>query len=201
MSTSIQSRRARPKKSTQSQRARGPTCSYHRRRLHNSIKAGEIFFGCSSVLYYSSSVDYHNLSLANFFSLTHSKTMLFAKVAALALFPLLAVATPWGTPTTTPPVTVTVTATATATQTALSQCNVSNQQCCNSLQSSSDSLVSLLLGLLGVVLDGVTAEVGLTCSPLNIIGVTGTSCSAQPVCCENNSFSNAVSSIDRRCFF
>jgi len=128
-------------------------------------------------------------------SLAHSltrKTMLFTKVAALALFPLLAVATPWGTPTTTPPVTVTVTATATATQTALSQCNVSNQQCCNSVQSSSTPEVSTLLGLLGVVLGGVTAQVGLTCSPLTIIGVSGTSCTAQPVCCENNSFNGLI---------
>ena len=44
------------------------------------------------------------------------------------------------------------------------------------------------LGLLGIVLDGVTAQVGLTCSPISVIGVgSGSACSAQAVCCENNS--------------
>lgn len=45
-------------------------------------------------------------------------------------------------------------------------------QCCNSVQSSgSGGLVSLLLGLLGVVLNGVNVPIGLTCSPLSIIGI------------------------------
>ena len=53
--------------------------------------------------------------------------------------------------------------------------------------------MSLLLGLLGIVLDGVDALVGLDCSPITVIGVgTGNECSAEAVCCENN---NVVSPI------
>jgi len=97
--------------------------------------------------------------------------MKFNKVAALALFPLLAVATP--TPQT-------------------SQCNVGSLQCCESVQASSSSLVSLLLGLLGVVVGDITGQVGLTCSPITVIGAGGTSCTAQPVCCTGNTFSGIV---------
>ncbi len=44
-----------------------------------------------------------------------------------------------------------------------------------SVQSSSDPVTSLLLGLLGIVLSGVTAQVGVTCSPITVVGVSGTS--------------------------
>jgi hypothetical protein len=53
--------------------------------------------------------------------------------------------------------------------------------------------VASLLGLLGIALGSVTGLVGLTCSPLSIIGAGGNSCSAQPVCCTNNSFNGIVS--------
>ncbi|KLO09115.1 fungal hydrophobin [Schizopora paradoxa] len=121
--------------------------------------------------------------------------MLFTKAACLALFPLLAVATPWGSPTTTPASTKTVTVTSTATATT-SQCNTGSLQCCNSVQSASTPSVASLLGLLGIVVGSVTGQVGVTCSPLTIIGVSGNSClspsTAQPVCCENNSFNGVV---------
>ncbi|KAF9446650.1 hydrophobin-domain-containing protein [Macrolepiota fuliginosa MF-IS2] len=96
--------------------------------------------------------------------------------------------------TTTKPVstTVTVTSPPTATTAPASQCNTGDLQCCNSVQSASSNAVSLLLGLLGVVLSDVTGLVGLTCSPLSVIGVGGNSCSAQPVCCENNSFNGVI---------
>lgn len=46
-----------------------------------------------------------------------------------------------------------------------------------------------MLGLLGIVVDGIDALVGLTCSPITVIGVgSGNSCSGTTVCCENNSF-------------
>ena len=44
-------------------------------------------------------------------------------------------------------------------------------QCCNSVQSaSSGGLVSVLLGLLGVVLGDVNVPIGVTCSPITVIG-------------------------------
>ncbi|KAF8966179.1 fungal hydrophobin-domain-containing protein [Flammula alnicola] len=72
------------------------------------------------------------------------------------------------------------------------QCNTGSLQCCNSVQSASSSAVTTLLGLLGVVLSGVTGLVGITCSPITAIGASGTSCSEQPVCCENNSFNGII---------
>ena len=98
--------------------------------------------------------------------------MRFAKYASVLALPLLAVATPWGTPTTTPGSTTTVTVTATATATEpVSQCNTGSLQCCNSVQSASSSGVPGLLGLLGIVLQDLNVLVGLTCSPLDILGL------------------------------
>ncbi|KAH8111658.1 fungal hydrophobin [Phellopilus nigrolimitatus] len=118
--------------------------------------------------------------------------MKFARLTIALALPLLAVATPWAT-TTKPVATTTVTVTATPTATTVSQCNTGPIQCCQSVQSSSSSEVGLVSGLLGVVLQGVDVPVGLTCSPLSVIGVGGgSSCTAQPVCCEGNSFSGLI---------
>ncbi|KAF9003077.1 fungal hydrophobin-domain-containing protein [Cyathus striatus] len=77
-------------------------------------------------------------------------------------------------------------------QTTISQCNTGGLQCCQSVQSSSNPAVSTLLGLVGAVVQGAAVQVGLTCSPISIIGVGGDSCSAQPVCCSNNNFNGVV---------
>ncbi|KAH8822417.1 hypothetical protein DL96DRAFT_1560024 [Flagelloscypha sp. PMI_526] len=34
--------------------------------------------------------------------------------------------------------------------------------------------------------------VGLTCSPINIIGIGSNSCSSQPVCCSDNNFNGVI---------
>ncbi|EGO01041.1 hypothetical protein SERLA73DRAFT_105567 [Serpula lacrymans var. lacrymans S7.3] len=118
-------------------------------------------------------------------------TVVFYVLFALTAF---AAATPWAT--TTPPVTTTVTITATApgtTITSVSQCNTGDLQCCNSVESASSAGASLLLGLLGIVLSDVTGLVGITCSPLSVIGIGSSSCTAEPVCCENNSFNGLIS--------
>ncbi|KAF8887547.1 fungal hydrophobin-domain-containing protein [Infundibulicybe gibba] len=73
-----------------------------------------------------------------------------------------------------------------------SQCNTGSIQCCNSVQSSDSSLVGLLAGLLGVVLGGLTSQVGVNCSPITVIGASGNSCSAQPACCTGNTFSGLL---------
>ncbi|KAK0464028.1 hydrophobin-251 [Armillaria novae-zelandiae] len=67
-------------------------------------------------------------------------------------------------------------------------------QCCQSTENSdnlSPSTKGLLAGL-GVVVGDLTADVGLTCSPISVIGVGGTNCNAQTVCCENNNFNGVV---------
>jgi len=94
--------------------------------------------------------------------------MLFNKV--LALVPILAAAT------------------------ASAQCNVGSQQCCSSVQSASSPSTALLslLTLLGIDVGSLTGQVGVTCSPITVIGASGTSCTAQPVCCTDNSFNGLV---------
>ncbi|KAF8953919.1 fungal hydrophobin-domain-containing protein [Flammula alnicola] len=72
------------------------------------------------------------------------------------------------------------------------QCNTGSIQCCNSTQTSTAGPLGLLLGLLGIVVGDVTGLIGVTCSPITAIGVAGNSCSAQPVCCTNNSFNGIV---------
>ncbi|KAK0476336.1 hydrophobin-251 [Armillaria novae-zelandiae] len=71
-------------------------------------------------------------------------------------------------------------------------CATGTTQCCDSVQSPSSNVVQTLLGLLGIPIGSVTANVGVTCSPISVIGVGGTSCSNQVVCCENNSFNGVV---------
>ncbi|KDR76925.1 hypothetical protein GALMADRAFT_419471 [Galerina marginata CBS 339.88] len=73
-----------------------------------------------------------------------------------------------------------------------SQCNTGDLQCCNTVQSASSPAGATLLGLVGVVVGSVTGLVGGTCTPITAIGVGGNSCSAQPVCCTNNSFNGLV---------
>ncbi|KAF9078458.1 fungal hydrophobin-domain-containing protein [Rhodocollybia butyracea] len=66
------------------------------------------------------------------------------------------------------------------------QCSTGTLQCCQSTAQASDPIAEILLGLLGIVLPG-NALVGLTCSPLNILG--GGTCFTQTVCCTDNSSS------------
>ncbi|RPD65520.1 fungal hydrophobin [Lentinus tigrinus ALCF2SS1-7] len=126
---------------------------------------------------------------------------MFARTSAtLSLISLLtlAVATPWNTPTTTPGTTVTVTITSTAPATTVTEpagdCSTGPIQCCDSVEEASSPDASKFLGLLGIVVQGVDVLVGITCSPVTVIGVGGGSCgSSTAVCCEDNSFGGLVS--------
>ncbi|KAK0199589.1 hydrophobin 2 [Desarmillaria ectypa] len=71
-------------------------------------------------------------------------------------------------------------------------CATGTAQCCSSTQSPSSSIVQTLLGLLGIPIGSVTADVGLTCSPITVLGIGGTQCSNQVVCCNNNNFNGVV---------
>ncbi|KAF5326006.1 hypothetical protein D9611_000523 [Ephemerocybe angulata] len=75
---------------------------------------------------------------------------------------------------------------------AAAQCNTGPVQCCESIQHADDPAVAKLLGPLGIVIQDVTIPIGVTCSPISVIGLPGNSCSAQPVCCTNNSFNGIV---------
>ncbi|KAF5350945.1 hypothetical protein D9757_013736 [Collybiopsis confluens] len=68
-------------------------------------------------------------------------------------------------------------------------CSTGPIQCCNSVSSTSNPTIASLAGLLGIVLPAVNVAVGLLCSPISAIGIGGGACSAQAVCCEDNSSS------------
>ncbi|KAH7913048.1 fungal hydrophobin-domain-containing protein [Hygrophoropsis aurantiaca] len=73
------------------------------------------------------------------------------------------------------------------------QCNTGSIQCCNTLQSASSNQVAGLLGLLGIVVGDITGQVGLNCSPVDVIGLgSGATCNQEPVCCTNNQFNGLV---------
>lgn len=59
------------------------------------------------------------------------------------------------------------------TVTSQSQCNTGEVHCCNKLTKASDDEASVLLSQLGIVLEDLTADVGIECSPITGIGAGG----------------------------
>ena len=102
--------------------------------------------------------------------------MMFSKTLAVLAAPLLAVATS------------TVSVAPQPTSTPASSCSTGDLQCCNSLESATDPTAAGILALLGVVVQGVDVVAGLTCDPISVVGISGGSCSANAVCCSDNSF-------------
>ncbi|KAK0218794.1 hydrophobin-251 [Armillaria fumosa] len=71
-------------------------------------------------------------------------------------------------------------------------CNTGSVQCCKSVQDASSSPIQSLLGLLNIPIGDITAQVGLTCSPITLIGLGTTQCVNQPVCCTGNNFNGLI---------
>ncbi|KAI0351724.1 fungal hydrophobin [Trametes cingulata] len=71
-------------------------------------------------------------------------------------------------------------------------CSTGPVQCCDEITNASNPIAELLLALLGLVV-GPDVAIGLTCSPISIIGIGGGSCSANTVCCENNALGGLIS--------
>ncbi|KAE9407593.1 fungal hydrophobin [Gymnopus androsaceus JB14] len=74
-----------------------------------------------------------------------------------------------------------------------SSCNTGPVQCCNTVEPASSASAAKVLALLGIVLQDLTVDVGLTCDPITVIGVGSGSCSAQAVCCQDNSHGTLIS--------
>ena len=84
-------------------------------------------------------------------------------------------------------------------------------QCCESVKPSNDTAVNVLLELLGVPITGTTLPIGLHCVPIPVCAYflrgitvlstflqefgTGSTCSAQAVCCYDNSFTMLLLSV------
>jgi hypothetical protein len=66
-------------------------------------------------------------------------------------------------------------ATPTRRNTPASQCNTGPVQCCNSVEKADSADATKILGLLGVVLQDLNVLVGITCTPISVIGVGGDS--------------------------
>ncbi|TFK99155.1 fungal hydrophobin [Pterulicium gracile] len=79
-----------------------------------------------------------------------------------------------------------------ATRSEPGSCNTSPIQCCQSTEAPNGPTASVLLGLLGVILQDLNVLVGIQCSPLTVIGGGGAGCDAEPVCCQNNSFKGLI---------
>ncbi|KAF8810255.1 fungal hydrophobin, partial [Phlegmacium glaucopus] len=69
-------------------------------------------------------------------------------------------------------------------------CNTGPIQCCDSVTTANPNVRNLVEKVAGLVVAADVA-VGLTCSPLQVIGA-GHTCHSQPVCCENNTFKGVV---------
>ncbi|KAF8837582.1 fungal hydrophobin [Paxillus ammoniavirescens] len=71
------------------------------------------------------------------------------------------------------------------------QCNTGPIQCCNQLFTAGSASANSL-GL-GDALAGITGLLGTGCTPITVIGTgSGSSCSAQPVCCTGNAQNGLV---------
>ncbi|TFL00108.1 hydrophobin, partial [Pterulicium gracile] len=71
-------------------------------------------------------------------------------------------------------------------------CNTGPIQCCQQTQSASHPSSKTILGLLDIALQDLNVLVGLQCSPLTVIGGGSSGCDAEPVCCQNNTFSGLI---------
>ncbi|KAF4575160.1 Hydrophobin [Pleurotus pulmonarius] len=71
-------------------------------------------------------------------------------------------------------------------------CSTGELQCCSSVQSPDSKSLTSLFALLGVVVGDITGLVGVTCSPVTVVGAGAAQCNAQAVCCDNNSFNGLV---------
>ncbi|KAJ7469633.1 hydrophobin 2 [Mycena latifolia] len=87
---------------------------------------------------------------------------MFSKLSVVVTSVLITLAA--AIPTTTPPVTT-----------------PSSNQCCSSVQSSSSSAVGVVAALLGLNLSGLDVPIGLSCSPITVIG---NNCGGTEVTCD-----------------
>ncbi|PPQ87589.1 hypothetical protein CVT25_006077 [Psilocybe cyanescens] len=75
-----------------------------------------------------------------------------------------------------------------------SQCNTGPVQCCNQVGTAKTIIANdaRFANLLDTFVGPATAILGVSCTPVSVIGVGGNSCTAQPVCCTGNQFNGLI---------
>ncbi|GJE95381.1 fungal hydrophobin [Phanerochaete sordida] len=64
--------------------------------------------------------------------------------------------------------------------------NTPTTACCGSTESASSSAAAAVLSLLGIDASDISGLIGLTCSPISVVGVgSGSECSGTTVSCSN----------------
>ncbi|TRM65947.1 fruiting body protein SC1 [Schizophyllum amplum] len=71
-------------------------------------------------------------------------------------------------------------------------CSTGPVQCCNTVAETYDSHVAEILGELGIDVGSLSGLVGLQCAPITILGLGGNTCTAQTVCCSNNTYNGLI---------
>ncbi|KAH9923698.1 fungal hydrophobin [Epithele typhae] len=73
-------------------------------------------------------------------------------------------------------------------------CSTAPIQCCQTTTTAGSAAGTSILDSIGVVVQDVNVLLGLTCSPISVVGVgSGDACDAQAVCCQDNSHGGLVS--------
>ncbi|KAF5309248.1 hypothetical protein D9619_012775 [Psilocybe cf. subviscida] len=72
------------------------------------------------------------------------------------------------------------------------QCNAGTILCCQSVGTAYTPSIAPILGLLGIDASDAIPLIGVSCSPISVIGISGNSCFAQPVCCDDNYFNGVI---------
>nr|VWO95996.1 Vacuolar protein sorting-associated protein 27 [Ganoderma boninense] len=76
---------------------------------------------------------------------------------------------------------------AAAPQANTSPCSTGSLQCCQSTEAAGSPTGAVLTTLLGIVVPDATMVLGVNCSPISAIGIGKSACSANTVCCSDNS--------------
>ncbi|KAF4610017.1 hypothetical protein D9613_010527 [Agrocybe pediades] len=72
-------------------------------------------------------------------------------------------------------------------------CATGEFQCCDQIFDSDSEQGNWLAGLIGATVGAVTAQVGVSCVPVTVIGVgSGGQCQNQPVCCTQNPMNGLI---------
>ncbi|KAH9910194.1 fungal hydrophobin [Epithele typhae] len=74
------------------------------------------------------------------------------------------------------------------------KCNTGPVQCCESMESANSAAGSAILAAIGATLQNTNVELGLKCSPIDVVAVgSGKACTTNTVCCKNNNIGGGVS--------